>query len=215
MKRNIAIIQLRSVWIAPEQSTHCSGAEMTHLRFLLSFLIGCFLSGYCQAQLRENPLKDSKWLTLSGGANTADHISWQSGVSYSFRGETLLTQMRLMYSQELIEGADDSVFVYKNRLAEYGIMWGDGWGGRNWYVSGSIGMGINLRMYGDSALQNEGTFRYLTALTIGVPAQAELGAWLSPSLGVNLMLLGNWNFRQPYLGVHAGMLYRFKKGKSK
>jgi|GEM_PF-818930 len=163
------------------------------------------------AQYTVNPLTDKRWMSVSGGANTADNISWQAGVSYAFHGETLLTQMRVMYSQELIEAPDDSCFAYKNRIAEFGIMWGDGWGGRHWYVSGAIGMGVNVRMYCDEKPQDKESFEYFAATTIGVPAQAEVGVLVSESVGINLSVLGNWNFRQPYIGAHLGVVYRLKK----
>src|SRR5690606_19234152 len=99
---------------------------------LVSLTAVCCSFGYLIAQYTENPLKDVRWMSMSVGANTADHVSWQTGITYSTRGETLLTQMRIMYSQELIEAPDDSIFFRKNKLAEFALMWGDGWGGKNW-----------------------------------------------------------------------------------
>lgn len=125
-----------------------------------------------------------------------------------------MTSLRFAYTQELIEGADDSVTFRKNRIIETGIMWGEGWGGRRWYAAGSAGMSINLRMYGDSAIENNTSFQYFSALTLGVPAQIEAGVFLNKQLAINTTLLGNWNFRQPYIGVHLGITYRFKHASS-
>lgn len=158
------------------------------------------------AQYEENPLKGKKWLTLSGGLSTADHISWQVACTGSSRGETMITQARLAYSQEFIEGRDDSATFRKNRILEAGLMWGDGWRTRKWYVNGSLGFGFNIRMYEDDGLYED--FRYLTAVTIGVPAQIEAGAIIGKKWGLGIVVLGNWNFRQPYVATHLGFVYR-------
>lgn len=179
---------------------------------VFAFGLACLPAFIACAQYRDNPLIGQHWLTVSGGLNTADYVSWQTGVSYAFRGESLVTQMRLMYSQELIEGPADSCFAFKNRIAEYGLMWGDGWGGKHWYVSGGIGMGLNIRMFCDRKVQDRNSFRYRTAATIGVPVQAECGVWLGPSFGLNLTALANWNFRQPYVGGHLGLIWRLRQG---
>jgi hypothetical protein len=182
------------------------------MRFLFLFLL---LPSAVLAQYTANPLEGMRWMTFSGGANTADYRSWQAGVSYASRSEVILTQLRAMYSQELIEAPDDTCFSTKNKLAEIGILWGDGWGGRNWYVSGSVGMGLNVRSYCDFEIQNDSEFRTVTAVTIGVPAQVEAGVWVSPTIGINMLLLGNWNFRQPYAGAHLGCVWRMKPGKGR
>jgi hypothetical protein len=164
-----------------------------------------------RAQYVENPLKDRRWLMVSGGMNNADYRSWQTGITYSSRGESMITQVRMMFSQELTEGPADSIFFRKNKLAELGVLWGDGWGGNNWYVTGTAGMALNIRMYGDSALQSNTEFRYLRAVTIGIPAQIEAGVRFNKSWGITAAMVGNWNFRQPYFGAHLGLVYHFKR----
>lgn len=159
------------------------------------------------SQYEENPLTGMKWLTLSGGLNTADNISWQGMASASMRGETMITQFRLGYSQEFIEAQNDTCTERKNRIAEMGVLWGDGWTSRKWFFTGSVGFGLNMRMYCTDA--DYGDFRYITALTIGVPAQIELGYLLNKKWAVTFVGVGNWNFRQPYGGAHLGLTYRF------
>ncbi|MFN8697752.1 MAG: hypothetical protein ACK5XQ_00370 [Flavobacteriales bacterium] len=181
------------------------------MRLLLLLL----LTSPAFAQYTANPIEGMQWLTVSGGLNTADNVSWQAGLSFAKRGEVLMTQMRAMYSQELIEAPDDTCFASKNKLIEIGLMWGEGWGGRYWYVSGGVGLGLNVRSYCDYAIQNKDEFRTVTAVTIGVPAQIDAGIWVSKTIGINLQVLGNWNFRQPYIGAHLGCVWRMKEGRGK
>lgn len=170
--------------------------------------ISC-LSAY--AQYEKNPLEEAQWLSISGGMNTADYRSWQGMATYSYRSDVMLTQYRLGFSQELMEGPSDSIFYKKNRIIEAGILWGDAFTKKNWYISGGLGMGLNIRMYGDSAVQSDSSFRYLTAVTIGIPAQIETGFWISPNAGIGASVIANWNFRQPYVGAHLHFVYRFRK----
>jgi hypothetical protein len=181
-----------------------------HENLVLCSVFMCFLLTFlvctdAKAQYEDNPLKGRKWFSVTGGVNTADYLSWQGLASFSSRGETVLTQARLGYSQELIKAPGDSCRDNMNRLSEAGLLWGDGWGKKNWFVTGAIGFGLNVRMYCDhGAYEN----RYLTAVTLGVPAQVEFGLQLSKQIGIELLLSGNWNFRAPYGGVHIGIFYR-------
>jgi hypothetical protein len=158
-------------------------------------------------QYDANPLTGMQWLTISGGLNTADHISWQGMAAASMRGETMITQFRLGYSQEFIESPNDTCTERKNRISEIGVLWGDGWTSRKWFFTGTLGFGMNVRMYCADA--DYGEFRYVTAVTIGVPAQVELGYLLSKKWALTFVGVGNWNFRQPYGGAHFGLTYRF------
>jgi hypothetical protein len=169
--------------------------------------------GYACAQYEKHPLEERQWVALMNGVNTADNISWQTTGTFSYRSDFMLTQVRLGFSQEYIEGPEDSIFFRKNRIIETGILWGEAFAKKNWYVSGSIGMGLNIRLYGDSAVQNKTDFRYLSAVTIGVPAQIETGVWIGPSFGLGTGIIANWNFRQPYVGTFFSLIYRFKKQK--
>jgi len=175
-------------------------------QWLLVILVLLF-SIFSQAQYEDNPLKGKKWTTVSGGVNTMDFVSWQGMMSYSSRGETVLTQTRLAYSQELIKAPDDSCAEHRNRLIEAGLLWGDGWGKKKWYVTGAIGFGLNVRMYCDHSVYES---RYLTAVTLGIPAQVEFGVMVSKKMGINVVAVGNWNFRAPYAGAHLGMFYLLK-----
>ncbi|MFZ4785348.1 MAG: DUF2715 domain-containing protein [Flavobacteriales bacterium] len=179
--------------------------------FLLALLLSLITN--IQAQYAENPLKERQWLNFSNGINTADHFSWQSALTYSKRSDVLMTSIRMGYSQELFESAKDSVTDMKNKIFEAGMMWGEGFGGEHWYVSATAGMGLNLRIYGDDDEDTKLT-RSITGLTIGVPVQLEAGILFNDRWGMNSTILANWNFRQPYVGLHVGMVYRFKKKKS-
>lgn len=159
-------------------------------------------------QYTDNPLKGQRWLNVAGGLGTMDHISWGVGGTYSKRGETLLTQVKLAYNQEFIESANDSCTSRKNRLVESGIMWGDGYAWKNGYVTGSLGFGFNVRYYCD-----DGDFedRYISALTVGLPAQIEAGFYIGKHWTAGVVLVGNWNLRAPYLAPYLGVGYRLKK----
>jgi hypothetical protein len=173
-----------------------------------AFIILMSYSTLSRAQYTENPLKDKRWVGFAGGLNTADNISWNGTVFYTKRSDVILTTIRAGYSQEFIESAADTCTSMKNKIAEIGLMWGDGWGGNNWYLTGSAGFGLNVRRYCDD--RDEGDVG-LTAVTIGIPFQVELGAMLNPRLGVVLVAMGNWNLRQAYLGANIGMVWRLKK----
>ncbi len=164
-----------------------------------------YMQGF--AQYTDNPLLGKHWATLSGGLNTADNVSWQACASAAMRGETMMTQARIAYSQELIEVANDTCTFRKNNLTELAVMWGDGWGGKHWYVTGTLGFGFNVRMYCDD--KDYGGYRYLTAVTIGLPAQIDVGVLFGKYSGITLSMLGNWNFRQAYAGAHLGFTRRF------
>ena len=163
------------------------------------------------AQYEDNPLKGKEWFSLSGGLNTMDHISWQTAGTFSSRGETVLTQARIAYGQELIEAANDTFTMRKNRLLEAGLLWGDGYGGKKWYVSGAVGFGFNVRMF---CTKKEYEEVYITKFTLGIPLQIEAGVFVSKNIGINFVAIGNWNFRAPYGGVHLGVFYRLNKSKS-
>lgn len=161
-------------------------------------------------QYTDSPLKGQRWLNVAGGLGTMDHISWGVGATFSKRGETLLTQVKLAYNQEFIESDHDTCTSRKNRLLETGIMWGDGYAWRHGYVSGSIGFGFNVRYYCDKGDFND---RYLSALTIGLPAQIEAGFYIGKNWTAGVTLVGNWNLRSPYVAPYLGVGYRFKKQK--
>jgi hypothetical protein len=164
-------------------------------------------ASFAWSQYDQNPLQGKRWATLGAGLNTADNVSWQTMLSYSKRGETMLTQVRLGYSQEFIESKDDTCTERKNRIIETGVLWGDGWAGRKWYITGAVGFGLNVRMYCADA--DYGGFRYLTAVTIGVPASIECGFMATKDWGLGIQVVGNWNFRQPYIGGQLAWHYRF------
>ncbi len=159
------------------------------------------------AQYEDSPLKGERWATISGGITSMDYLSWQGMGSISIRGESVLTQIRLGYSQELIQPKVDSCVGRINRLTEIGLLWGDGWATKRWYATASIGFGLNMRMFCSHKLYED---RYITAMTIGVPAQIEFGVYINNSIGINLVGVGNWNFRAPYAGGHVGVFYRLK-----
>jgi hypothetical protein len=177
------------------------------------FCVGCILwssSPEACCQYGNNPLKNQRWMTYTAGMGTMDYISWTTSGSYSKRGETLLTQVKLAYSQEFIESKNDSCTSVKNRLAESGILWGDGYAWKHGYVSGALGFGFNIRFYCDQGAYED---RYLSALTIGLPAQIETGFYIGKQWNAGLVLSGNWNLRAPYLAAQIGVGYRFKKMK--
>ena len=177
--------------------TYLSGMKLSRLAPLL-FLM--FISLIAQAQYTTNPMLNTTWTSFGLGANSADNLSYQLFASKSTYEETVSTTLRAAYSQELIEGQDDSIFFRKNRSLEVGILWGQVWGRKNMFVAASAGMGLSLRLYGDSAMQVLNQFEYKAGATIGVPAQIEMG-YLSKKGGLSLMLTGNWNFREPYYGA--------------
>lgn len=159
------------------------------------------------AQYESNPLADKAWYNFSNGLNTGDNISWQSSISYSKRSDVLIMGYRLAFSQELIEAENDSVFSPKNRLLELGILWGEGYGGERWYGCLSGGMGLNIRFVGDD-IEDTNDTELITAVSIGVPVQLEIGVLLGRNWGINATGVANWNFREPYVGAHLGVFYR-------
>lgn len=177
--------------------TYLSGMKLSRLAQLL-FLI-C-VSFEVQAQYTTNPMLNTSWTSFGLGANSADNLSYQLFASKSTYEETVSTTLRAAYSQEFIEGKDDSIFFRKNRSLEVGVLWGQVWGKNNMFVAASAGMGVTVRLYGDSALQVIDQFVYKAGATIGVPAQIEVG-YLSKKGGLSFMLTGNWNFREPYYGA--------------
>ena len=168
-------------------------------RFATILFLFCLCSTAI-AQYTTNPMLNTRWTSFGIGANSSDNLSYQLFASKSKYEETVSTTIRAAYSQELIEGADDSIFFRKNRSLEVGILWGQVWGKNNLFLAASAGMGLTLRLYGDSALQVTNEFVYKAGATIGVPAQIEMG-YLSKKGGLSLMLVGNWNFREPYYGA--------------
>ncbi len=168
-------------------------------RYALPLFLVC-ISLVAQAQYTTNPMLNTTWTSFGIGANTSDNLSYQLFASKSTYEETVSTTLRAAYSQELIEGKDDSIFFRKNRSLEVGVLWGQVWGKNNMFVAASAGMGLTLRLYGDSAMQVIDQFVYKAGATIGVPAQLEMG-YLSKKGGLSLMLTGNWNFREPYYGA--------------
>lgn len=177
-------------------------------KILLVFFTLLCVASY--GQYTSNPLKDKRWFNVSAGLTNMDNISWMASASVSMRTDVLITSGRVAYSQELFEADNDSVLSPKNKLVELGLMWGEGYGGDKWYVSLVGGMGLNLRMYADDD-DNTPEIRKLTAVTIGVPVQLELGAFITDQLGISINGVANWNFREPYFGGHIGCFYRFKK----
>ncbi len=163
-----------------------------------------------RAQYEDNPLKNHRWFSISSGVNSMDYLSWQGMGTYSMRGESVLTQFRLAYSQELVKADGDSCTERHNRLAEAGVMWGDGWSGKKFYVTGSAGFGLNVRMFCRHNLYEN---QYLTLVTLGIPFQTEIGVMLTNRFGINLIGTANWNFRAPYFGGSIGAFWRLKKKK--
>lgn len=170
------------------------------LRRLAPLLFLVCISLVVQAQYTTNPMLNTRWTSFGLGANSSDNFSYQLFASKSTFEETVSTTVRAAYSQELLDGQDDSIFFRKNRSLEVGVLWGQVWGRNNLFLAASAGMGVTLRLYGDSALQVIDQFVYKAGVTIGVPAQIEMG-YLSKNGGLSLMLVGNWNFREPYYGA--------------
>ena len=177
--------------------TYLSAMKLRRLATLLFLVCISFL---VQAQYTTNPMLNNAWTSFGLGANSSDNFSYQLFASKSTFEETVSTTVRAAYSQELFEGQDDSIFFRKNRSLEVGVLWGQVWGKNNMFLAASAGMGVTLRLYGDSALQVIDQFVYKAGVTIGVPAQIEMG-YLSKNGGLSLMLVGNWNFREPYYGA--------------
>jgi hypothetical protein len=175
--------------------------------FFVGYILG--INAPCASgQYGDNPLKNQRWMTYTVGMGTMDYISWTTSGSYSKRGETLLTQVKLAYSQEFIESENDTCTSVKNRLAESGILWGDGYAWKHGYLSGALGFGFNIRFYCDQGAYED---RYISALTIGLPAQIEAGFYIGKQWSAGLVLSGNWNLRAPYLAAQVGVGYRLKK----
>jgi hypothetical protein len=179
--------------------------------FLLLLLFVC-CSRNAVAQYEANPLANTRWITLAGGATTADNVSWTASGSYSKRSDVLLTQFRGAFTQEMISAPGDSCTMRMSKMGEVGMMWGDGYAGKKFYFTIAAGMGVVVRRYCQKYLYNEEA--YLTGVTIGVPAQIEMGVSLSPMIWLNLNVNANWNFREPYAGALLGVSYRFKKAKT-
>jgi hypothetical protein len=168
---------------------------------LVNSVLLSVLAVYCgrvAAQYNDNPLQGNRWVSVGAGINTSDYWSWQGMLTYSKRGEGSLIQVRGAFTQELWMAANDSCTERHNKLSEFGVLWGDGWGGRNWYATGSVGFGFNVRQYCRLA---DYDFEYITGLTLGVPFQLEAGVRLGKYSAVTLTGVGNWNFREPYAGA--------------
>ena len=177
----------------------------------LSALFAAFLllfRGQVVAQYSDNPLRGMRWVGVSSGMNTSDNWAWQGMLTYSKRGEGSLVQARAAYAQELWLTGNDSCPEYRNKLAEFGVLWGEGWGGKSWYVSGTVGFGFNVRRQcKPGGYENE----IETGLTLGVPFQIEAGIRLGEYSGISLIGVGNWNFREPYVGAHLAYIRRLSK----
>ncbi len=174
----------------------------------MMLLIGIGIQMPCWSQYTDNPLKGQEWLSLGGGVNSADGYAWQALATGNLRGEFFLNQVRVGYSQQLMEKPNDPFSFRKNRLAEVAYLLGDGWGGKHWYASGAAGFALNVRMYADSG---EYKLRYVTAVSPGIAAQMDVGLWFNSKWGAGLSLVGNLNFRQSYGGVLFGIHYRLKQ----
>lgn len=171
------------------------------LKLLINSVLIClfvFCSASVEAQYEDNPLRGNRWASLGAGINTSDYWSWQGMVTYSKRGEGSLIQVRAAFTQELWMAANDSCTERHNKLSEFGVLWGDGWAGKYWYVTGAVGFGFNVRQYCRLA---DYDFEYITGLTLGVPFQIETGLKLGKYSAVTLTGVGNWNFREPYAGA--------------
>lgn len=180
-------------------------------RVLKSALVVAFILSnrlHVDAQYSDNPLRGSRWVGVSSGMNTSDNWAWQAMLTYSKRGEGSLVQARAGYTQELSLTVNDSCPEYRNKLVELGLLWGEGWGGKSWYVSGTVGFGFNVRRQcKPGGYENE----IETGLTLGVPFQIEAGIRLGESSGISLIGVGNWNFREPYAGAHLAYIRRLSK----
>ena len=131
------------------------------LRRLAPLLFLVCTSFVVQAQYTTNPMLNAAWTSFGLGANSSDNFSYQLFASKSTFEETVSTTVRAAYSQELFEGQDDSIFFRKNRSLEVGVLWGQVWGRNNLFLAASAGMGVTLRLYGDSALQVIDQFVYI------------------------------------------------------
>lgn len=178
------------------------------LRIISCCIILWGQSALATAQYEDNPLKDERWLTLGVGANTAANFSWQTLGTWSTRGDYFLNQIRLGYTQELIEAPDDPFTFRKDRLVELGYLLGDGWSGKRWYASGSIGLALNLRMYADSGAYQD---RYVAAVSPGIPAQIDFGVMFNKQWGMGFTLVGNFNIRAYYYGALFAIHYRLRE----
>jgi len=177
----------------------------TSVLFLLSWV--AFIP-VIQAQYEDNPLRGKRWVSVGGGLNTSDYWSWQAMFSYSKRGEGSLVQARVAFTQELWIAENDSCTERRNKLSELGVLWGDGWGGRSWYVTGAVGFGFNVRQYCRKADYKD---EYITGLTLGVPFQIEAGLRFGKYSGISVIGVGNWNFREPYAGAHLAYTRQLSK----
>jgi hypothetical protein len=61
-----------------------------------------------------------------------------------------------------------------------------------------------MRMYCRKADYED---EYITGLTLGVPVQIEAGVLLGKKSGLSLIGMGNWNFREPYLGAQLAFYH--------
>jgi len=170
------------------------------------------VSAVSWAQYKANPMNNKIWQHYGIGVNTADNLSWNTLFTQTKQNDDISTTLKFAYSQEWIEGKDDSIFFRKNRTIEGGIMWGQAWATGHLYVHACAGMGLTLRLYGDHKVQSNTEYVYKAGLTIGVPAQLEVG-YLQKDYGITLLMTGNWNFRQPYMG--AAICYTRRMGRTR
>ncbi len=170
----------------------------------------CLFFSQLRAQYTDNPLKGKRWISIGAGINSADYYSWQGLASYSRRSESSLVQARVAYTQELLFASDDSCTSKINRLSEFAFLWGDGWGGKKWFVTGAVGFGFNVRMFCRRTTYED---QYITSVTMGVPLQIEFGVHIGKKSSIGLIGTGNWNFRESYAGVNLAYYYRLNKKK--
>jgi hypothetical protein len=173
---------------------------------IAALVVASFLTKSSDAQLVANPLSGKRWINVGVGVNNADYLSGQTCITFAKRSEDILTITRVAFSQQLMADPKDSVWTFHNRIGEVGMMWGDGWAGKKAYIAGAVGMGLNVRRFATNVayVKNEP----ITVVTIGVPVQIETGIMLSSNAAITLNLMGNWNFREPYLGANLGFTYR-------
>lgn len=179
------------------------------MRYVILALI-LFSSSTLWAQYKANPMNNKVWQHYGIGLNTADNLSWNTLFTQTRQSDDISTTFKFGYSQEWIEGKDDSIFFRKNRTIESGVMWGQAWATGHLYVHACAGMGLTLRLYGDHKVQSNTEYVYKAGLTIGVPAQIEVG-YLQKEYGITLVMTGNWNFREPYMG--AALCYTRRIGR--
>ena len=177
---------------------------------LLAMSLLLFFPKELNAQYSDNPLKGKRWLSFGAGVNTADYYSWQGLASYSKKGENSLVQTRVAYTQELLFSPEDSCTSKINRLSEFAVLWGDGWGGKNWFITGAVGFGFNVRMFCRRTTYED---QYITSITAGVPVQVELGVHIGKKFAIGLIGTGNWNFRESYAGINLAYYYSLNKKK--